>query len=199
MMENTMNTPDRSQLHFVQNVRKSFSFLIDEGFTEIEALPTLVRYRNGNIEVNVYHGRLSYEVGCEVSLAGNSYPMSTILHVSDFEAASSYRVTAATTPEVLAMGIKKLSALLQRYGTAALRGDPHFFTRLEDQRKLFVHELALDCLEHQLRPQAADAFRRRDYLKAAELYGSFLERLSPVEVKKLALAEARMTSHSDAE
>jgi len=186
-----MNALDRSQLHFVQKVRESFSFLVDEGFTEIEASPTQVIYRNGDIEVDVYYERLSYEVGGGITVAGICYAISEIVRVSDPEAASNYQNVVATTPKVLAAGIEKLSVLMQRYGAAALHGDPHFFSMLEEQRKQWSQEFSLDVLEYQLRPQAEDAFRRRDYSKAAELYGSIRERLSPAEAKKLALAEAR--------
>jgi hypothetical protein len=36
---------------------------------------------------------------------------------------------------------------MQRYGAAALRGDPHFISLLEEQRKLWAEEYVLDVLE----------------------------------------------------
>ena len=187
-----MSVSDRSQLHFVQKVRESFLFLVDEGFTEVEALPTLVRYRNGDIEVDIYHGRLSYEVGCGITMAGTRYAISEIVRVSAPEVASNFRYTVAKTPKMLTVGIEKLSVLMQRYGAAALYGDSCFFSILEKQRKQWSQEYALDVLAGQLRPQAEDAFRRGDYSKAAELYGYLRECLSPAEAKKLAFAEAKI-------
>jgi len=187
-----MTTHDRSPLHFIQKVRKFFSFLVDEGFTEIEALPNLVRYRNGDIEVGIYHELLSYEIGSGITVAGICYSMSEIVRASDPEADFNYMEPNATTPEGVTAGVEKLSVLMQRYGAMALRGDPHFFSILKEQRRQWSKEFSLDVLEYQLRPQAEDAFRRRDYPKAAELYGCIRKRLSPAEVKKLALAEARV-------
>jgi len=186
-----MATPDRTPLHFARKVRGAFLFLADEGFTEVEAKPTLVRYRKGDIEVDVYHGRQSYEVGGGVTVSGSRFAMSEIVRASDPDVAKDYRNAVATTPEGLAAGLEELSALMQRYGAAALRGDPHFISLLEEQRKLWAEEYVLDVLEGQLRPQAEAAFRRGDYSKAAELYGRIRGRLSPAEAKKLALAEAR--------
>ena len=69
-----------------------------------------------------------------------------------------------------------------------LHGAPYFFsmpTEISPEKEL--HSRAL-----RLRPQAADAFRRKDYAKAAELYGSIRASLSPAEIKKLAFAEKRL-------
>jgi len=189
-----MDALDRTPLHFDWSVRQFFSFLADHGFREVEATPTLVRYRNGDVDVDVYHGRKSYEVGGGVTLSGVRYAMSEIFRASDPAIANKYRNAVAATPEEVAAGIKELSALMQRYGAPALRGEPAFFSVLEAQRKQWSVDYALDVLASQLRPQAEEAFRRGDYSIAAQLYGRIRERLSPGEVKKLSLAEERSRS-----
>jgi hypothetical protein len=188
---NAMDTQDRSQLHFVRKAQEFFLFLIDEGFTEVEASPTLVRYRKGDVEVDVYHGRKSYEIGGGVTISGTRYAMSEIMRARDPVAAKAYRNTLATTPERVVVGLEELSALMQRYSSVALCGDSLFFSALEKQRIRWAEEYALDVLADQLRPQAEDAFRRGDYSKAAELYDRIRGRLSPAEAKKLTLAEER--------
>jgi len=186
-----MDAQGRSPLHFEWNVQSAFSFLADEGFTIVEANPTLVRYRKGAVEVDVYHGRQSCEVGAGVTLSGVRYAISEIVRASDPDIGKDYRNAIATAPEEVAVSLKVLSALMQRYGEAAVRGDPKFFSILEAQRKRWSQDYALDVLASQLRPQAEEAFRRGDYLRAAELYGRIRERLSPVEAKRLKLAEKR--------
>ncbi|MBL8483159.1 MAG: hypothetical protein JNJ60_13245 [Rhodocyclaceae bacterium] len=166
-------------------------FLTDEGYAAVDQLPTLVRFRKGDVEVDIYHGRQSYEIGGGISVAGTRYSISELMRVSDPEAAARYRNAAATTPEAVTAALTALSALLRPYCLAASRGDPQFFSRLENQRKQWAEQLALDVLARQLRPQAEDAFRRGDYPKAAELYGRIRQCLSPAEAKKLALAEKR--------
>ncbi len=186
-----MDVSDRTYLNFAEEVRQAFAFLGELGFSEIEALPTLVRYRKGNVEIDVYHGRQSYEIGLGITAFGTRYAISEIIRHIDSETAKSYRYAAATTPVGVVACLKELSLLLKRYGRSALDGDPKLFSSLEGERKLWSEEYALDVLTEQLRPQANEAFRRKDYSKAAELYSRIKERLSPAELKKLSIAEER--------
>jgi hypothetical protein len=188
---NIMNTSDRAHLNFAEEARKAFAFLGDLGFSEIEALPTLVRYRKGSVEVDVYHGRQSYEIGAGVTAFGARYAISEIIRHKEPEFAKRYHYAAATTPEGVIAGLEELSALMKRYGRPALDGDPKLFSTLESERRYWSEGYALDVLADQLRPQADEAFRQRNYAKAAELYSRIRERLSPAEVKKLSIAEER--------
>lgn len=188
---NTMPKSDRAYFNFESKVRETFAFLSDLGFSEIEASPTLVRYRKDNIEVDVYHGRQSYEIGADISGFGTRHAMSRIIRATDPAVAKQYRDWAATTPEGVTAGLEKLGYLMKRYSIRALSGDPQFFSELEQQRKSWSEEYALDVLVKQVRPKADEAFRRGDYSTAAELYARIRSRLSPAELKKLILAEKR--------
>jgi hypothetical protein len=182
---------DRSALHFARKVRGAFGFLADAGFAEVEASPTLVRYQKGDVEIDIYHGRQSFEIGGGVSFSGTRYAMSEIIRAVDPEVAKGYRNAVATSPEGIAAGLEELAALMQRYGPGALSGEQQFVSALEQQRKQWAEGYALEVLAAQLRPQAEDAFRRGDYAQAAELYGRIRECLSPAEAKKLSLAQER--------
>ena len=186
-----MGMPDRTHFNFETKVRRAFAFLEELGFAEIEALPTLVRYRKEGIEVDVYHGRQSYEVGAGVTAFGARYPISAIIRATDSQAFKQFRYATVSTSEGVTSALEELSSLMKRYGTAALRGTPKFFSMLEEQQKLWSEEYALDVLARQLWTQADEAFRRGDYSMAADLYARIRARLSPAEVKKLALAEER--------
>jgi len=76
---NIMNTSDRAYFNFAEEARKAFTFLGELGFSEIEALPTLVRYRKDDVEVDVYHGRQSYEIGAGVTAFGTRYSIEAIM------------------------------------------------------------------------------------------------------------------------
>ncbi len=184
-----MDTSDRSSFNFEEKVRKAFGFLHELGFYEIEVLPTLVRYRKGGVEVDVYHGRQSYEIGAGVTAFGVRYSIGEIIRHADPDTAKRYRNYVATTPEGVVVGLGELSSLMQRYSRSVLDGDRQFFSVLENQRKLWSEEYAFDVLFEQLRPQADEAFRQKDYSKAADLYSRIRKRLSPAELKKLSLAE----------
>lgn len=187
-----MGTTDRAYINFEEKVRKAFAFLEDLGFSEVEALPTIVRYRMGGVEVDVYHGRQSYEIGADVAVLGTRYTIWEIIYAIAPETAQQFHYTMATTPEGVDIAISELSSLMKRYGREALAGDTQFFSTLEEQRKTLSKEYAIDVLAEQLRPQADEAFRQRDYSTAFKLYSRIREKLSPAEIKKLKLAEERM-------
>lgn len=188
---NIMDKVDRANLHFERQVRVAFKFLEDIGFVEIEALPTLVRYLKAGVEVDVYHGRQSYEVGAGITGFGTRYAMSEIIHASDQEAANRYRNAVVTTEDGLAESLEELSLQMKRYGIQALQGRSEFFSLLDNLRKQWTEEYALDVLAEQLRPQAHGAFQRGDYSIAVELFSRIQARLSTAELKKLAIAKAR--------
>lgn len=182
---------ERSCLNFADAVRKRFAFLSDHGFTEVKSSATIVRYRMNDLEIDVYHGRQSFEVGFGVAYQGKRYSLSELLRAADAAAAEQYRNKSATTSDELAGALARLQELVRRYGERALRCDAEYFSILEKQRKSWAEGYALDVLEGQLRPKADAAFRNGDYRRAAELYEQIRARLSAVELKKLALARVR--------
>lgn len=182
---------DRTRLNFPHSVEQRFAFLSEVGFTQVEALPTIVRYRKGDIELAVHHGRKSFEIGVEICRAGDRSSMSEIIRLGDPHAADSYRnPTAQTAAEVLA-GVEKVASTLQRYGEQALRGDAEIFAKLQRQRRTWSETYALDVLADQVRSKAEAAFREGRYREAAELYEKISPRLTPTEQKKLAVARRR--------
>lgn len=182
---------ERTRLNFAGAVRKRFAFLGDHGFTETESLPTIVRYRKGDLEIDVYHGRQSFEVGFGIARQGVRYSLSELIRAADPAAAEQYRNEAANTPKGIAKAVAHLQESVKRFGERALQGDAEYFSALELQRKSWGDGYALDVLEAQVRPKAEAAFREGDYRQAAELYERIRARLSVVELKKLALARER--------
>ncbi len=190
-----MDTIDRSALGFPQKVRDSFSFLKGLGFSEVECLPTIVRYRAGEIEVDVYHGRLSYEVGAGVTIFKERFSASEIIQVYEHDAFNNFQYTTANTPDAITKALEYLSLLMQRFGIAALKGDPEFVSMLGRQRKNWSKDYAVEVLAETLRPKASEAFRRMDYLAAAQMYSRIRSVLSPAEQKKLVFATKKSKSN----
>lgn len=186
-----MSVQERTDLHFYRKVREAFLFLVETGFIEIEAIPTLMRYQKGNVEVDIYHGRQSYEVGAGITAFGVRYAISEIIRASDPAVAKAYRNVVATTSAGIADGLEELSSLMRHYGSDALSGDRQFFSLLAKQREQWSEDYALDVLADQLRPRAEEAFRRGDYVMAAELYARIKGRLTQAEIKKLGVAQSR--------
>jgi hypothetical protein len=177
---------------FVEAVRREFAFLADLGFTEVEASSSVVRFSNSkiNVDTDICFDSQSYELGIVVSYKVNC-SLGQMIRVVEPEVGKDYRNFAATTESGLADGLRRLEELTKRYGQRALRGDPEFFSELEIKRRAWVHDFAVDVLESQLRPRADEAFRIGDYRLAAELYERIRPRLSPTDLKKLAVAKER--------
>ncbi|MGH8590336.1 MAG: hypothetical protein ACREXX_13715, partial [Gammaproteobacteria bacterium] len=59
---------NRAELRFVEEAQTAFHFLVEElGFRLVKCEPpTFVRYESNKLFVNVYHGRLSYEIDVEI-------------------------------------------------------------------------------------------------------------------------------------
>jgi hypothetical protein len=180
-----MDASDRTYLNFAEKTKKAFAFLGEIGFSEIEVLPTLVRYRKRGVEVDVFHSRQSYEIGAGVTVFGIRFSISEIIEASDPEAFKKFRYAMTTTPEGVAMALKELSSLLERYGNKVLNDDPQFISMLEKQRERNIEKLGLESLAYQLRPKASEAFQKKDYSAAAEIYSRIHKSLSSVELKKL--------------
>lgn len=188
MIDKTTTTADRLSLCFLSEARKAFTFLNDQGFSEIEALPTLIRYEKKGVEVDVYHGRQSYELGVGITVLGVRYSLSEIIRVDSPEIWRNFRYPSMTTPEGVANGLEELGLLTRKHGSLALEGSSEFFSILDEKRKRWSEDYALDVLAEHVRPQAEEAFRKKEYPRAFELYSKIKERLSPAEIKKLSIA-----------
>jgi len=191
MSTNIAPEVERTNLNFSNLVKKRFAFLRDLGYVEVELLPTMMRYRKDDIEVDVYHGQRSYEIGFGITRDGIRYSLPELMRVTDPKFEEKYRYPTATTQEALDRGLTMTAELVKRYGMQALQAAQAFFAVLESQRKSWIEKYAFDVMANQLRPQANEAFRLGKYREAAELYKRIESCLSQTEVKKLALAEAR--------
>lgn len=186
-----MSSESRNRLNFPDNVERFFSFLLDGGFSVVDSQPTLVLFRKGEVEVDVYHGRHSHEVGVGVSAFGTRYSLSEVIRSGDPVRAESYRNMMAATPEVLVSALSEASSILQRYGARALNGEAECFAELKRNRDSWSKTYALEVMAEQVRPKAESAFHEGRYAEAAELYSKIRECLTPSEAKKLAIAESR--------
>jgi len=130
-------------------------------------------------------------LGFEVSFDGERYSVQTIMRVSDPVAANAYRRYAATTLEGLREGLGQLSAMVKTFAPRALRGEAEFFALLDEKKRTWSYEYALDMLAEQLRPLAESAFKRKEYSKVVELYEKILPRLTATELKRLDISRAR--------
>ena len=183
--------PERTRLNFANVVERRLAFLAEFGFSQIESLPMLVRYKRGDLDLNVYHGRRSLEIGLQIGHGQERFSISELVRATDPVAAEKYRNPAATTAIELEAAVDRVAELLRLFGKRALCDDPEFFVDLRRQRKSWSEAYALDVLADQIRPKAEAAFREGRYQDATELYERIAPRLSAAEQQKLAVARKR--------
>jgi len=194
MFGNSSSAVDRKFLRFPEAVREYFSFLEAQwGYSCVRQEDTFVRYEKGDLYVDIYHGRVSFEIGVEVGRKslGESFALEAIVSLSDQGLARKYWPGGARTVQAVRKVVQAASEGLRLYGAAALAGDQSTFSRLEQLSEERVAAMVRDSIAVQVRPKAEAAFRRRDYKEAATLYFSIEDSLSPVERKKLEIAKKR--------
>jgi hypothetical protein len=195
MCQREQDFTSRATLGFAEVAQEALHFLSDYGFRLQSSDATIVRYASERVFVNVYHGRSSYELGLEVGSISRQrgdaagYSMSELIRLNNHEEAECFRNFMATTPVEVKLGVQKLAEQLLRYGDRALRGDDLVFDALEQQRQKWASTFAADVAYRQISPKAAEAFRQREYRKAAELFESIRGELTPAELKKLEYAK----------
>jgi hypothetical protein len=164
---------DRVDLQFPETVVQVFSFLLDYGFQQIEALPTLVRYRCGDLEARVFHGPRSHELGFEIEREGERFDISEIIALSVPSAADRYRNPMVRTPSAVNTFLQQLADLVRRYGERALRNDPAFYEVLRQIRCRWSNTgWACDAVKYARRQKQRsakdDTARRQSYIGRSE-------------------------------
>ena len=125
---------ERTKLGFKEAVREHFKFLSEFGFREVQALTTIVRYRSRNLELCVYHGRISYEIGVEIYQSDERFTIAELIRLSDPHTHEKYRSPmVSSSSSVLDSAVERLANLLRRFGEKALRNDAAVFAALRKQ------------------------------------------------------------------
>ena len=180
---------ERMTSDLAASARNNFAFLLSAGFVEVESGPTLVRFQRNEIEVRIYKGRMSYEIGCEIIDGGETYYLSEFIRLADPEKADRYRQLTATTPKQTEAAVSNVSELFLQYVEGALSNPTETFLLLRKLRKKWSHDYAQEVLATIYRPKANEAFRSGRYGDAVKLYEEFEANLSPSEKAKLSYAK----------
>jgi hypothetical protein len=187
-----MSNP-RQFLRFREAVLREFRFLDSHGLRVSEANESYVRYSSPKVDVEIFHGRQSFEIGLCVFRDGVKYSIGELLQlrpslVTDPQLTHGFAATDAHAVEV---GVARIASAFKLFSDAVLSDRSTFYEELDQQRMQNKHELALDSLAGQVRPMADEAFHTKDYRRAADLYEQIKERLSPSELRRLQIARSR--------
>jgi hypothetical protein len=195
--ERRTTVTDRTELRFAEAVEEAFDFLREHEFTPVQSDPTFVRFESKSTYVNVYHGRLSFEIGLEIGLQGDrskeaSHSMSEIIRLVEPEKLAEYRDYAACTVTDVAEGVRRLAALFRRYIDAGILDDGGFFERLRRSHTAAVDNYWREMDLARVRRELDAAWHAKNYAKVIEVLEPLREHLSSTELRKLEYAKKNL-------
>lgn len=186
---------NRAELRFVEEAQTAFHFLVKElGFRLVKCEPpTFLRYESNELFVNVYHGRLSYEIDVEIGRLSD--PNQRRYWIADVLGAilgwkdKSMTYFQASNQKALRGCIHMIADLVAKHYRPMLAGDLAVLDRVaaysSEKNAAYTRQL----VEQPVRDAADKAWREKDYVRVRELYGSIRDSLTPVERKRLEYAE----------
>ena len=187
--------PDRTHLEFTAAVLHAFHFLETEfGFRCTIKAESSVRFESERVFVRLFHGAISYEVGCQLNLLETSVETGfNVRHLAEHNGLAGRRMdrSAQTKAEVWE-AVAELADLLSNYGTRALRGEKGEFAALQEEIEAHWKNEAEARRIAITRPRAYNAFKEKDYKQAASLYSSIESSLTKAEGMKLRYARKHM-------
>ena len=186
----------RRSLRFSEQAQKYFSFLVESwGFRLVRDVSTLVRFENRQVYLQVFHGRVSFEVGLELGLLEDppdvNFDLSALVEISEPTVGKAYRRPAVREEAALGRALQATAELFRTYGRSVVTGDPSVFAQLREVNEARVHALAIGSVAAQARPRAERAFKSADYQTVVDAYSAIEEVLTPVERRKLAYARKK--------
>jgi hypothetical protein len=193
---------NRASLGFAEAVTSTFNFLLEDfSFRCVRKDVTIVRFESNSVFLNVYHGRISFELNVEIGeltaggeLPENPFTIGEILHLVNPKEAITYHPYQVHTADSVKRFVAELAQLVKEYAVPALIGDHDFFRRVADvqakRSNAYMKELRLN----RTRTEVETAWHQKNYPRVIELYDSMHEDLTPAEAKRLAYAKKKCLS-----
>jgi hypothetical protein len=192
----------RASLGFAEAVISAFKFLLEDfSFRCVRKDVTIVRFESNSVFVNVYHGRISFELNVEIGelAIGNEHPenpftIGEILDLVNADEAVNYHPFQVHTVETVQRFVSDLASFVKRYAVPALLGDHGFFQRLSELRTQRSNEYLKNIRLNRTRTEVDAAWHQKNYPRVIELYDSMFHDLTPSEAKRLAYAKKKCLS-----
>ena len=188
---------ERIQLGFAESVISYFDFLTrDYGFVLIKADPTFVRFESPNVFANIYHGRMSFEIGFEIGYLVHLsnepeqfFSIGDILSLTNAREEPGFTHLQANTAQGVKEATAKLAVLVKRYAGSALSNAPSIFAQLVDIQSRKSDELIRKWELADIREKVGKAWQEKNYGKIVELFDPVSKDLTLAELKKLEYAK----------
>jgi len=182
----------RERLGFDLRVCQELAFLIEEwGFRLVTQTTTFVRFESRRLFIQVFHGRISYEVGVEFGWTDrpdDPFPLALATSRDD----ERFLQTSARTPDRVAAAVRTAADLVREFVHPDVLGTREGREAVAARSAEARRQLALRSVAYKARPKALSAFRSRDWETVVREFSKMEPLLSNSERKKLELARARV-------
>lgn len=177
---------EAGRLNFVDAALRAFAFLLRVGFIVARRDDTFLRFERENVYVNVYHGRLSYQVSVELGRVRESDVYSLyelLLAVSPADVGQAKLQT--TDSEFLERCLAYIAGIIEHRCSALLAGEAAAFEKLRAVaapiRKAATLQAEFGATIH----RADKAWESKDFSQAAALYEKSEAGLDETRVRRL--------------
>jgi hypothetical protein len=181
---------------FVSAVQAAFGFLLERGFRLADARPDVVRYESPASVLEVWFDFRGGELEVVITPRQGTDERGVYLgSIMDFFGASDARpkhgLMAGSAPAMVTKLVGVMAARLRQYGGLALAGDLEHFEQLRQFTSERARTASPEAWLAELRTEADEAWRSRDYAALVSVYDRMAADLMPSERKKLESARRR--------
>lgn len=187
---------ERDDLRFSDEVIRRFSFLDSLGFRCADIETTLVRFESSALSVNIYHGRMSYEIALEIEAKKDveTYSIAEILCLLGIAGSEQYKNYTACTQNQVIEGVNQLAIIFQKCIDMGLfeRDTKELFTSLKYQRSERAEVYALETQLSQALRETESAWAQKDFKQVVRHLKPLQNQLDPLNLQKLIYAEKQV-------
>ncbi|MCK4946913.1 MAG: hypothetical protein KAQ99_04285 [Candidatus Aureabacteria bacterium] len=188
----------RTELNFAKEVISTFDFLTKEYNFRLVGTDCLyvVRYESNLVFINIYHEKISYELGFSIGLLSDKekrgYTIDELVRLKDLGAEKQPIFFQASTKKDVKHCIQELSKLVKQNGGLALKEDRSVFVHLDRIREDLGSKQQREYELRQVRKEAQEFWKKKTYDRLIELYSSIFDDLTQSEIKKLIYARNQL-------
>jgi hypothetical protein len=200
MIKNNQTNLQQDNFGFETSVVDAFSFLLDYGYRCVQCEKTFVRYESEKIFFQIYHGRISKELGLEVGQISelreleNKFSLAELSELMGIQNSPGVYVPwTVYTVESVRKFVFQLADLVKKHLEDVLQNKQGVFERLQIIQTRNAKVLSNQMEMERRIPKADEAFREKMYYRVIELLEPIQTILTSAYLKKLEYSKKQIT------
>ena len=182
---------------FDDEVSRAFSFLLDAGFSLSERLPTRVSFHSTVLQIGIFLGPGSHEVGLEIEPVSGSKTgaasIAPLIAVFDCSAAEAIPISVPVTSNAeMRAKVNELADLFRRHVVLERLSSPQLWSEVTARARELFGKRYPSITPEQLALRFQALWEMRDYKALVRLFDALSDYLSSDEREKLEIAKAEL-------